>query len=329
MSDQSMTSGEASAAFVEIKPAAAPPVISVLMPLYQQAGFVAHAVASILAQRRVVAEILISDDGSTDGTFQVVQQAVARCLAASPVPHRILLRRGTARLHRDHVPLLIDKAGCNLVVQAHGDDLFNPLRLAAIVLAFQGLPNAVLLASQFEKFSDDGSALREWENIPLPIPVADYSPEAVVTGTDPHLIGCTQAWRKDVVAKFGRLDMSVAATSHDRILPFRALLCGGVHQIQLPLVRRREHPRAWTRQMVDANADDALVSWELMRINVQRRMLADLALAEGANWIASADADRYKTMIRDLMEGDLTRLFEAFNTQVRAFKRISWVPEGS
>ena len=48
------------------------PVVSVIMATYNHADFVAQAIDSVLNQRGIEFEFLIADDGSTDGTREVV-----------------------------------------------------------------------------------------------------------------------------------------------------------------------------------------------------------------------------------------------------------------
>lgn len=48
------------------------PIVSVIMPTYNHAPFVEQAIKSVLAQRDVDFELIISDDGSTDATRDVV-----------------------------------------------------------------------------------------------------------------------------------------------------------------------------------------------------------------------------------------------------------------
>ena len=50
------------------------PLISVIVPVYNGAGFLVQSVNSVLNQTRQVAEIIIVDDGSTDDTKKVVEQ---------------------------------------------------------------------------------------------------------------------------------------------------------------------------------------------------------------------------------------------------------------
>ena len=49
-------------------------LISVIIPAYNAADYLAEAIQSIRAQEGIATEIIISDDGSTDGTAQVAAQ---------------------------------------------------------------------------------------------------------------------------------------------------------------------------------------------------------------------------------------------------------------
>ena len=47
--------------------------VSVIVPVYNGAGFLAEAIASVRAQDRPVAEIIVIDDGSTDGSGDLAE----------------------------------------------------------------------------------------------------------------------------------------------------------------------------------------------------------------------------------------------------------------
>jgi glycosyltransferase involved in cell wall biosynthesis len=49
------------------------PLVSVILPVYNRAGWVARAICSVLSQTYQHFELLVIDDGSTDGTPQVLQ----------------------------------------------------------------------------------------------------------------------------------------------------------------------------------------------------------------------------------------------------------------
>ena len=73
--------------------ASPPPRVSVLMPVYEAQEFLAEAIDSILTQTFEDFELLVVDDGSTDGTA-----AAARVAGARVVRHPANLGKGRALL---------------------------------------------------------------------------------------------------------------------------------------------------------------------------------------------------------------------------------------
>jgi glycosyltransferase involved in cell wall biosynthesis len=50
------------------------PLVSVVMPTYNHAAYVRQAMESVLGQAGVALELLVEDDGSSDGTPDMVRQ---------------------------------------------------------------------------------------------------------------------------------------------------------------------------------------------------------------------------------------------------------------
>jgi len=70
---------------------AAPPRVSVIVPAFNAANFLGDALSSLRAQTVADIEIIVVDDGSTDGT-----SAIARSHAAEDARVRLLTRASSS-----------------------------------------------------------------------------------------------------------------------------------------------------------------------------------------------------------------------------------------
>jgi glycosyltransferase involved in cell wall biosynthesis len=128
-------------------------MVSVLMPVFNGATYIADAVASVQRQPGAELELLIHDDGSTDDTA-----AVLRVLAAADP--RIVLsgarNRGPAA-SRNH---LLTQARADYVAFLDHDDLWPEGRLARQVARLAGMPAAPAVLGEtlmFDTLGADGA----------------------------------------------------------------------------------------------------------------------------------------------------------------------------
>jgi len=279
-------------AFVTVHEASAAPTVTIVMPVYEQAPFVADAVRSVLDQREVVAEIILSDDGSTDMTFETALAAVDLRLAAHDVAHRIVVRRGDRPLRRGHVHTLVDRASCDIVVVAHGDDIARHDRAARLLAALDAT-GAAMAASRCD-------LIDAWGHV---TDTAGEHPDAMLTLEEaldgqPWLIGATQAWRRSALSAFGPMTSATAPVGQDRVLAARAWWCGGIVAVGAPLLRRRLHDRSWNRSQVDATRPDASAfGLALMRACMVDAMLDDVARAESLGLATPQQAESARQLL--------------------------------
>lgn len=101
--------------------------ISVVIPSFQHAAYVAQAITSVLAQTRLPDEIIVIDDGSSDNSVAVVREALAGCA----VEHRIIARGncGAAGTLNEAIAM----ARGEWIAPLNSDDCYAPSRLAALV----------------------------------------------------------------------------------------------------------------------------------------------------------------------------------------------------
>lgn len=112
----------------------AAPEITVAMPAYNAAPFIAEAVASVLRQTGVRLELVVVDDGSTDATAEVV--------ASLRDPRIVLIRsdrrRGIAHGHNR----ALEAARSPFIAHVDADDLILGGALRAMLDAFHAEPGA-------------------------------------------------------------------------------------------------------------------------------------------------------------------------------------------
>jgi glycosyltransferase involved in cell wall biosynthesis len=123
------------------------------MPVFNGEPFVAEAIESVLAQSRPASELIVIDDGSTDGSA-----AVARGF-----PEVKLIRtenRGPAAARNTGVA----ESSGELITFLDADDLMKPDRLERQAGALEEDPSASLVLGRGEPMMEAGIDPRPWVN---------------------------------------------------------------------------------------------------------------------------------------------------------------------
>jgi glycosyltransferase involved in cell wall biosynthesis len=105
------------------------PLVSVVIPAYNRLPFLQHAVSSVIAQTYTNWELLVVDDGSTDGTKEVIQSLGNKRIHVFSVPHcgniAVLRNAGVAAGSGEWIAFL------------DSDDIWVPEKLELQLLALQ------------------------------------------------------------------------------------------------------------------------------------------------------------------------------------------------
>ena len=125
------------------------PRVSVVVPAFDNAAFIEETIASILAQSFTDFELVISDHGSTDGTWESVRQ-----FADDPRVRLMQVPRGGGAV--TNWTTVTSTASGELLKLVCGDDLLYPTALAEQVAAFDRHPEAVMVASRRDIIDADG-----------------------------------------------------------------------------------------------------------------------------------------------------------------------------
>lgn len=302
-----------------VRSGSAPPDLSILMPLYRREATVGPAVASVLAQRDVVAEVVISDDHSGDATLDRALDVVNTWQG----PHRVVLRRGARRLWRDHWPALVDLASCDVVMQAHDDDISHPAR-ARTMLDIMARTGAVLVGSEADIIDECGALIEESPTTAI----GDcrlLTVEEVLTHPR-TLIGSRLAWRRSALAPFGRWDTSVSAVAPDRVLSLRGALAGKVAVAYGPLLANRVHRGSWSHALADERSTAAYnFGFAAIRLSLLRVADRDLDRACELGWVGEADERRIRSLLDGNRDTALEQALDAHDELVSAGRLPLWV----
>lgn len=262
------------------------PVFSVIVPTYNRRAYILETLESIWAQTCQDYEILVVDDGSTDGTGELLEAYV---------------RQG--RLHYVYQPNQGESAARNHALRlAKGryyafldsDDLFHPEKLEKQAAYLDANPDAGMVHTFFTKFDDSGADLgcRDTSHLTgrvYPRLLLDWSvllPPSCV------------AVRASVMQHVGGFDTSLR-WGPDLDLWRRITAHYPIGCVPEPLTRMRVHPgnvsadkagaiASFERYLRKAFADDPTLGPVF-----QRRVLAKMYANMAHNILASEQADQF------------------------------------
>ncbi|WP_020145241.1 glycosyltransferase family 2 protein [Terracoccus sp. 273MFTsu3.1] len=157
------------------------PLVSVVVPTYNNAAFVRETMLSILGQTFTDFELIVSDHSSTDGTWEVLQP-----FAADPRVTLLRLERtGRPEDNWEHATRATSGRYLKLVC---GDDVISPTCLERQVEAMRANPTAVMVASRRDVVTATGDVvLSSWglPNLVGRVEGARAIRQAVRSGTNP------------------------------------------------------------------------------------------------------------------------------------------------
>ena len=210
------------------------PLVTLAMPSYQHEAYVRDALRSAFVQSYSPLEILISDDGSTDRTFAIIEEEAARYRG----PHKLVVRRNEKNIGpAPHGNLMMDIAQGEFIVVAATDDVSHPDRVKKMVEVWRDKKVSLVTCNAIVI---DGSGTSAQRYFIGPERSRDVSLEALARdGSIVTCFGAGMGWDRALYSRFGKLPLSLSTA--DILLPFRAGLLGGNHFLDEPLLKFRIH----------------------------------------------------------------------------------------
>jgi glycosyltransferase involved in cell wall biosynthesis len=262
------------------------PAVSVVIPSYNHAAYLAEAVRSVLDQTLRDLELIVVDDGSTDDSLAVLAgigdprlRVVSQPNAGAPAA----LNRG------------VEQARGALVAVLNSDDAFAPDRLQRCVAALS--PAHSLVGSWVQIVDQSGGDLGIKHGVRDCPPWPLAHPERSVRAGDDlraallaeHYLATTSNflfrradWQR--IGGFRRLRYT-----HDWDFALRLAALAPPHLLEAPLLRYRVHERNTIRE--DRVAMVFEICWCLA---------VHLPAAAGRGWLGAATPNRLEVMLHSL-----------------------------
>jgi len=208
--------------------------VTVLIPVRNAMPHLRHTLASVAAQTHGDLEVLVWDNGSTDGSVAEARRWVGERLAGRVVADRPL-PLGLCRAR------MVEAARTELIAWIDADDIMEPQRLALQIEAFEREPRLGAVGSQLRYINADGSD-RPGE---FPLPLDDASIRWTLRfGTG--LVQGTAMLRRSVVLAAGNYRQIRPAEDPDLFVRMAAR--APMRNLPQRLLRYRQHDLSVTAQ---------------------------------------------------------------------------------
>lgn len=233
------------------------PLVTFALFAYNQEKFIREAVEGALAQTYEPLEIILSDDCSSDRTFDIMEKMAA----AYKGNHEVILRRTTTNLGVvAHVVETCKNAKGDIIVVAAGDDVSYAERVERIVHAFEGNSATFCVTTGFDLINENAVLLSVGHVAPLRI----IKPFIALPAGEKHIVtqGSTAAYRRELFC----LDFPtpLLPCAEDYLFNFMIYANGkNVIQVSRSLVAYRQHERA-------------LANYDTKRISVREAEIASI-----------------------------------------------------
>ena len=193
---------------------------------YNQEKLIAESIKSAFSQECPPIEILISDDCSSDNTFEIIQELAA----AYSGPHIVKINRNSENLGLiGHINKIHELSSGDVIILSAGDDISRSNRCKKIMEHFEH-KKPLLIFSNAEVVDMDGKK----ENFNYKSATLYKTKNIIKIARSMKLyLGATGAWHRGLYDKYGQIN---EGSYEDLVMGFRAALEGKVHIIPEKLV---------------------------------------------------------------------------------------------
>lgn len=191
------------------------PLISYVVTAYNIEQFIRKAVECAFAQTYSPLEIILSDDCSTDSTFEIMKEMAANYRG----PHKIKLNRNKQNLGitRHMNKAYLELAEGEIIIAAHGDDVSIPERTTISYDFLSKNPDVTAVSLSIKSINSDGLKIGTDDAAINTLKLYDFESGANIPAP-------SRAFYKKVMTIFGPL--ADDCPTEDELITTRALMIG-------------------------------------------------------------------------------------------------------
>lgn len=271
------------------------PLVTFAVFAYRQERFIAEAIEGALAQDYLRLQIILSDDCSPDGTFEIIKQRVSSYSG----PHEVIINRNEQNLGlAEHINRVVDLADGDWIVMAAGDDVSVPNRTRNLVEFAQGTASTLKLVCSTNRFiGEEGNEIAGRSGLDRPY-IAHPGKWAAAFG--PIHRGATHMVHKSIFTLFRNFRPDLV--NEDMVNTYRAMLLGGWSLLDVPLVSYRVRDGSLSGRVGDFVTCESFLlnrsQWAGRMAVVARQMLVDTRSALEHGLIDVQLAHELRTTLR-------------------------------
>ena len=203
-------------------------LISFLIFSYNQEKFIKESVIAALNQTYSPLEIIISDDCSTDNTFEIIKKVVSEYKG----PHKVILNQNDKNMGLiKHFNKVLSMTHGELIVDSAGDDISLPNRVQTIYEKWYSQKDSIMALTSSSYTIDSN-------NYEFPSSVYEFKEDFYVNDfyNDINFHGACAAYSAKIIKTFGYINHDCP---EDMVYYRRALMLGKVLFLKDKLVKYR------------------------------------------------------------------------------------------
>lgn len=253
---------------------------------YNQEKYVEQAVRGAMAQGYAPLEIVVSDDCSTDRTFDIIAAIVDKYDG----PHQLVINRNEANLGlAGNVNRVMELASGDIVLLAGGDDISLPDRAARSAEILMAHEDASCVNFELTRFADTDVP-------PGPPPLAGATTQRrsrhhYLQQDYRHFGGASRAFRREVFETFGPINAD--CPTEDSVMLLRCFLLGDVLRSDEVQVLYRVHG-----ENLYASAKKYHIDVE----SIHRQYVQDLSLAAEKKILTPSEVAHFISVLEERLK---------------------------